>query len=145
MSHYVIKLKESWSNYLAELPDYKTPQWQPRAIAKRFATKGEAWTYLDALHARGLDYPAHVVYLRTADDLKAERKALRDALAWTVDVIDHEVRPPESCGGCGTPNAQCGCECVDAVRHADGMRKARALLAKRALPSVPAAPKETGR
>ncbi len=80
MSHYVIKLKESWSNYLAELPDYNTPQWQPRSVAKHFATAAEARAYLAALEARGLDYPAHVVFLRTAGDLKAERKLLLAAV-----------------------------------------------------------------
>lgn len=86
MSHYLLKLKESWSNYLAELRDYNTPQWQPRDIAKKFATADDARTYLAALHARGLDYPARVVFLRTASDLKTERKMLRAMLENIRDV-----------------------------------------------------------
>ena len=98
MSHYVIKLKESWSNYLAELPDYNTPQWQPRDVAKRFASAAAARLYLKSLDARGLDYPGHVVYLRTADDLKAERKALRKVRAAAWQLVDGDEAPPPDTG-----------------------------------------------
>lgn len=84
MSYYILKLRDSWSNYLAELPDYSTPQWQPRSLAKRFGLASEARAYLASLHARGLDYPATVVYLRTAKDLKAEREELRAMLGELV-------------------------------------------------------------
>ena len=52
---------------------------------------------------------------------------LREALAWCIGVIDHEVKPPESCGGCGTPNANCDGECADAFYFSKHMRAARAL------------------
>jgi len=53
---------------------------------------------------------------------------LREALAWVIDAIDHGV--PESCGGCGGPNAQCDASCQDAFYFAQGMHRARAVLAE---------------
>ena len=104
MSHYVIRLTESWSNYLAELPDYRNPQWQLRAVAKRFATAVEARAYLKALDDRGLDYPGNVVYLRTADDLKAERKALRSSLS---DIAEGDCHYEDGCPVFGSRHGTC--------------------------------------
>ena len=49
-------------------------------------------------------------------------------LEWALAVIEHEVKPPESCGACGTPNAACDGTCADAAYFAEHMRHIRQLL-----------------
>lgn len=70
--------------------------------------------------------------------------AIEQSLDWLIAVVEHEVAPPESCGACGTPNAQCDGSCADAVYHAEGMRKARTLLAAMKQRSAAAQPKGGG-
>jgi hypothetical protein len=54
---------------------------------------------------------------------------IRAELEWALSVIEHEVKPPESCGACGTPNAACDGTCADAHYWAEHMRAIRALVA----------------
>jgi len=54
---------------------------------------------------------------------------LLEELAWALSVIEHEVKPPESCGACGTPNAACDGTCADAHYWAEHMRAIRSLVA----------------
>lgn len=62
-----------------------------------------------------------------APHLETIRK-LADLLDGAIGVIDHFADPPKSCGACGTPNAQCDNDCVDAAAHAEFMQKARAAV-----------------
>lgn len=71
-------------------------------------------------------------YAEPLDPLEAQVAELRGVLAWCKDVIDHEVKPPQSCGACGTPNATCDGNCADAASFACAMRNVYTVLAKTA-------------
>jgi hypothetical protein len=55
-------------------------------------------------------------------------EAMRVELEWALDVIEREGPLFRTCGGCGTPNANCDSDCADAVYAAEHLRKIRQLV-----------------
>lgn len=84
--------------------------------------KDEARTALDASAMPQVECTANV------SPAPAGLARAAKAIEWLIAVVEHEVKPPESCGACGTPNAQCDGSCADAYYHAHGMQEARAAL-----------------
>lgn len=64
----------------------------------------------------------------TIDKQRSDLDKLTQLLRYAVDVIDHEVKPPTACGACGTPNAQCDGDCVEASRFCTYLRQMRAAV-----------------
>ena len=63
--------------------------------------------------------------------VEKQREALRNVLNRAEQLFSSDRPPPKSCGRCGTPNASCDGDCVDAAYIADDLWKVHAVPQRR--------------
>lgn len=92
------------------------------------------------LRSLSIDQLADVLpVVNAAPHVEAALGEMEQALRTSFNVIERleaAERPIRSCGACGTPNAACDMDCMEAAYIARDIAKARAVLRRYALPTV---------